>query len=358
MNSLVKIATSQPTRRWFASQSFLYSTSASTRRLIKSEKPSDSEPPPPPPPQKEWSKPSTIPHQSKVANSVSLSGYIHMPVQFKAAPDGKFWAGSVISQNPSSNAPPLWIPIIFEGDLAHVAAFHLKENDHVYIDGQLSADPPSSGATQNQANVQVMVRTINFVDESPPKNKSNAPPKEERASTYSDNDVDDESPPKNKSNAPPKTSTYSASTKAGTEIVADAWRDFLDNPKEWKDYRQLKLNGSVNPKHPDFKSKDGVHALWLNRAPKWVVSRLDGLEFDIPIKKSFPTKKSKEEFWKDLVENPSMWWDNRLDKINGKVKEKFPDFKHKENDTALWVSDLPAWAVSKLPPLKSKKWGN
>lgn len=46
------------------------------------------------------------------------------------------------------------IPIIFEGVLAHTAACHLKENDHVYIDGHLSADPPSN-VTRNQASVQV-----------------------------------------------------------------------------------------------------------------------------------------------------------------------------------------------------------
>ncbi|KAE8654409.1 putative VQ motif-containing protein [Hibiscus syriacus] len=327
MNSLAKLAASQShqaTRRWFALQASFYSTTA--KRLTKSEKPSDSKPPAAPPP-KEWPKPSTIPYQSKVANSVALSGYIHMPVQFQAAPDGKFWAGTVISQNSSSDAPPLWIPIIFEGDLAHVAACHIKENDHVYIDGQLSADPPSD-ATQNQANVQVMVRCINFVDESPPKKKSNAPPKEER------------------------TLTYSASTKEGTEIATDAWRDLLDNPKEWQDYRQKKLNGLVKPRYPDFKRKDGVHALWLDSAPEWVVSKLEEVGFDIPI------QKSREEYWKDLVGNPSMWSDYRLDKINGRVKEKYPDFKHKNTGKALWVSDLPTWAESKLPPLKSKKWSD
>lgn len=73
-----------------------------------------------------------------------------------------------IKPSPFSRASPtLWIPIIFEGDLAHIAACHLKENDHVYIDGQLTDDPPSE--TNGQANVQVIVRTVNFVDESPKK---------------------------------------------------------------------------------------------------------------------------------------------------------------------------------------------
>jgi len=48
------------------------------------------------------------------------------------------------------------IPVIFEGDLAHVAACHLKKKDCVYIAGQLSADPPPFTMNEGQANVQVM----------------------------------------------------------------------------------------------------------------------------------------------------------------------------------------------------------
>ncbi|XVF00470.1 hypothetical protein REPUB_Repub04eG0003900 [Reevesia pubescens] len=268
--SLVKIATSQShqaSTRWLALQSFS-STSTASKRWTKSKKPSDSAP-------KEWPRPAIIPYQSKVANSVSLSGYIHMPVQFQSASDGKFWAGTVISQNPSSDSPPLWIPIIFEGDLAHIAACHLKENDHVYIDGQLSADPPSSNATQGQANVQVMVRTVNFVDESLPMTKGIASLKEEG------------------------TLSHSASIDGGTETASSKWRDLLDNPKEWKDYREQKLNGLVKPKYPDFKRKDGDLALWLGSAPKWVLSELEGLQFDVP------TQKAKQ------VNQPKVKWQGK-----------------------------------------------
>lgn len=102
--TLAKIATSeaqQASRRWIL-QSF--STSTTSKRLTQPENPSDSKHSAP----KEWPRPGEIPYQSKVANSVSLSGYIHMPVQFEAASDGKFWAGTVIAQNPSSDSPPLW----------------------------------------------------------------------------------------------------------------------------------------------------------------------------------------------------------------------------------------------------------
>lgn len=101
--TLAKIATSKPhqaSRRWLALQYFHASTTPN--RYTKSKKPSSLSAP------TEWPRPSKIPYQSKVANSVCLSGFIHMPVQFEAATDGKFWAGTVISQNPSSDSPPLW----------------------------------------------------------------------------------------------------------------------------------------------------------------------------------------------------------------------------------------------------------
>lgn len=60
-----------------------------------------------------WPRPSEIPFQAKVANSVSLIGYIHVPVQFEAAPDGKSWARTVITQDQSSGSPSLWFVLIF-----------------------------------------------------------------------------------------------------------------------------------------------------------------------------------------------------------------------------------------------------
>ncbi|CAK9162472.1 unnamed protein product [Ilex paraguariensis] len=104
----------------------------------------------------EWPRPSEIPWQSKVVNTVNLIGNVKIPVQFQASPDGKYWAGTVIAQNDSvsSDFPSFWIPVIFEGDLAHIAACHLKEKDRVYIAGHLSADPPPFTLSQGQANAQ------------------------------------------------------------------------------------------------------------------------------------------------------------------------------------------------------------
>ncbi|RYR69451.1 hypothetical protein Ahy_A03g016007 [Arachis hypogaea] len=72
------------------------------------------------------------------------------------------------------------------------------------------------------------------------------------------------------------------------------WTDLLDDPKQWTDYRDSKRDGQVNPRFPDFKRKDGNGALWLNNAPKWVLSRLQELKFDVPAVKSKQAKDFKE----------------------------------------------------------------
>ncbi|QHO55922.1 Protein OSB4 [Arachis hypogaea] len=73
------------------------------------------------------------------------------------------------------------------------------------------------------------------------------------------------------------------------------WTDLLDDPKQWTDYRDSKRDGQVNPRFPDFKRKDGNGALWLNNAPKWVLSRLQELKFDVPAVKSKQAKDFKVE---------------------------------------------------------------
>ena len=214
-----------------------------------------------------WAKPSEIPWQAKVVNSVNLIGRVKIPVQFETSTDGKNWAGTIISQDDgsesSSSLPSFWyycswysfvycqlahvyyyafscsthqlynrfvfcgipyttchdpdtfrlehlesmkrfgqyamfslhlnlyntskipqfykvqgsltsadkflsllflchlfivwyrIPVIFEGDLAHIAKFHLKEKDYVHVAGHLSVDVPPLKLSEVQANVQV-----------------------------------------------------------------------------------------------------------------------------------------------------------------------------------------------------------
>ncbi|KAL3612392.1 hypothetical protein D5086_003412 [Populus alba] len=330
---LAKIATSQPTTRRISpplvlllQQSSCYSTDEKehnppTTTLKKT----------PPlykksPSSTDFPRPKEIPFQAKVANSINLIGYIDMPIQTQvSSPDEKFRAATVITQEPSYHSPALRIPIIFEGDLAHIAASHLKKGDFVYIDGQLSTDPPPFPEMPDQTQVQVLVNSINFIEGSFQVKKSLL---EQQLEVPLDDD---------------------ANIKRKGESGSNSWTDLLENPNQWWDYRSSKRSGLVKPKHPDFKHKNNNQSVWLTGAPSWIFSGLEKVKFDVKTALPTQTKQQKEEeCWKDLVENPHKWWDNRVDKKN----PKSPDFKHKETGEGLWLDTSPAWVLPKLPPTK------
>ncbi|XP_026453740.1 protein OSB3, chloroplastic/mitochondrial-like isoform X1 [Papaver somniferum] len=56
----------------------------------------------------------------------------------------------------------------------------------------------------------------------------------------------------------------------------------------------------------------------------------------------------KDTLWRDLFDNPSQWADYRKDKLNGLLKPKHPDFKHKDSGQPLWINSAPKWAISEL----------
>ncbi|KAI3865499.1 hypothetical protein MKW92_009388 [Papaver armeniacum] len=56
----------------------------------------------------------------------------------------------------------------------------------------------------------------------------------------------------------------------------------------------------------------------------------------------------KDTLWRDLFDNPGQWDDYRKDKLNGLVKPKHPDFKHRDSGQPLWINSAPKWAISEL----------
>ncbi|VVA93164.1 unnamed protein product [Arabis nemorensis] len=282
-----------------------------------------------------WPRPTKIPYQPKIANSIDLVGYVKLPVQFQANHDGSFYAGTVISNGPSSDSdtesdPKFLIPVVFEGELAHTANCHLKKNDRVHITGQVFVDTNPSGAEPDQEYVQVMVRDLHYID------GSKALPKVLPTSSDQKEGV----------------LKHSVSLQQVRNVGTDHWFDLLHKSDEWSDYRESKQNGSVHPKYPDFKKKDGSVSLWLNKAPKEILSDLKDVKFDIPVQSTYPKQsKAGEEAWKELVENMNNWWDNRLSKQN----VKGPDFVHKDTRVALWLTDCPSWVMEKLPPPKEPR---
>lgn len=303
--------------------------------------------------EKELGRPNEIAYEKEAANWVNLIGFVDQPVQFEASPDGKFWAGTVISQRSASDSSTaFWIPIIFEGDLAKTADRYISKDDLIHVSGKLFIDSPPPNMTYAQSNVQVLVQNLSFVQPASPPVFVSSSEKEEHGI-------------KKKPVSPPvvisssekeETAVRRQPARAKKNIVmdeaSDSWNHLIENPKDWWDHRENKANGLVKPRHPDFKSKDSSLSLWLNKAPAWVLPKLEGLEFDVLVPKGRGVKQLKgEESWKELVENPDKWWDNRIDKRNAKA----PDFKHKETGEALWLNESPTWVLSKLPPVKKRQ---
>ncbi|KAI3929254.1 hypothetical protein MKX01_006490 [Papaver californicum] len=272
---------------------------------------------------RDWSRPNTIPWQSKVANLVSLVGSVSRPIKFQESDDGKFWAGTIISQGETDDSTAIEIPIIFEGHLAQTAVFHLKEKDLIHIAGHFSEHPPQIYLECGHCIGQVMVCQISFVEET----------------------------------LQAKERYYSRLK----QVLSTCWRDLCENPSRWTDYRKDKLNGLVKPKHPDFKHKDSGQPLWLNTAPEWAISELPtSSEHPVTSEEEYSSlsnaqkrpegsswrKESEEASWKKLIQNPDKWWDVRSDKLFNH------DFEHKDTGKALWLSSSPAWVFKKLPPAK------
>lgn len=60
---------------------------------------------------------------------------------------------------------------------------------------------------------------------------------------------------------------------------------------------------------------------------------------------------STEKLWQAYFAKPDEWWDNRQNKKN----PRGPDFKHKNNDEALWIWSSPSWVKSRLDTLEKTK---
>ncbi|ONK69617.1 uncharacterized protein A4U43_C05F24850 [Asparagus officinalis] len=345
----------------------------------------------------DFPRPSEIPFQTKVANSVHLVGSLAVPVQLQTLPSGAFAVSVLVQESTKKGTPQLCIPVIFRGDLAHIAACHLKENDLVYVTGQLSGealpreveDNSEKTVESSQSHIQVVANSLSFVQKTSPGKENDTLYDQDNIAS----DISEETPSNlhlwrdlfdhpeewwdNRSSKSNRARAAFKHKKSGQQLwindstpewvlskldmlgqtpssgtnnernnnAKSLWNDLVDNPQQWWDNRGDKLKGLVNGKYPDFKQKDTKKGLWLDTAPDWVLLKLNGLVFG---SSNSTTKSEKENLWRDLVENPNKWWDKR----SNKIKPIHPDFKHKDTGEALWIgSSTPSWVLPKLPPV-------
>nr|GMD31815.1 protein OSB2, chloroplastic-like [Ipomoea batatas] len=205
-------------------QSSLFSSKSREPRVQKAQDPSPRTSFNPPKPDNE-SKPlpfCEIPFHSNVANSVDLIGFVDCPVQLEDFPDGRRVAKTVILSTDSS--PSVSIPVVFQGDLAVLAKFHRELSGISGLENEDVNDDDVSVKLKKGNKKGFSRRTMNV------------------------------------------------------EQVKN-WKDLIKNPKQWKDFRGRKAEGTVKVRHPDFKNEERKVSLWLSNAPEWILQGLEGLEF-------------------------------------------------------------------------------
>ncbi|KAL3839629.1 hypothetical protein ACJIZ3_024220 [Penstemon smallii] len=284
-----------------------------------------------------WPKPREIPYQEKVANYVNLIGFVKNPVQFEAASDGTHMAATVISQENGGGRNSLMIPVVFEGNLAHVVACHVKENDCVFVSGQLSVDPLRLALSESLGKFHIVAENLNFVEGF----KRKIPNMKKEDLVH--NVLEIRNPDKIRGT---KIEEVIESVNDDEEFNKK-WKESLEHAKEKKapivsDKDSFELNANIEVAMPEPS---------LERANN-EFKQVKGYE-----KSGENANKKKDanvilDLWRDLVKNPLQWWDYRGHKSNGLVKERFPDFKQKGTGESLWLSTAPAWVLPGLGKLE------
>ncbi|KAK4281225.1 hypothetical protein QN277_012747 [Acacia crassicarpa] len=199
-----------------------------------------------------YPKPSEIPWNKELCNSVSLIGIVATPIETKHFPSGKVtaWTRLAVRKNATQTS---WINLTFWDELAHVAFQHLEKGHQIYVSGRLVTDTVESDDGKQITYYKVVCQQLNFIERSP-------------LSSSSYNQESDSMISGNKG-------TYAAVNTGSTE---ELWQVFFANPVEWWDNRRNKRN----PKYPDFKHKDTGEALWVEGRsnPPWVKSQLEILD--------------------------------------------------------------------------------
>jgi hypothetical protein len=133
------------------------------------------------------------------------------------------------------------VPIVFKDDLAQVAASHLKENDLVYVSGQLTCDVPPLKLDDGQANIQVLAHLLSFVDSKVVETDVVINEEEEFMEVVkAEKKVEEKR----------VSSKYPPGTVSGYKSMRDKfnklWNDVITRPQDWTDNRPQKKNGSVS----------------------------------------------------------------------------------------------------------------
>eukprot|EP00250_Pteridium_aquilinum_P001006 c11187_g1_i1 orf=673-1692(-) len=244
-------------------------------------------------------------------NSATFIGILIRDIRIVYLDSGKIVANSSIKVKRHIREDT-WFYLEFWGDLAEVAAAHLKKDDLVFVSGCVWPEKVTGRDGLEKTLAKVVVQDLKFV-------------------LQSDNSE--------------------CTTSLKDLNLEELWKNLFDNRTDWVDHRESK----VSDRYPDFTHKFADIALWLeNRnTPLWVCERLEkeggGPQFS---GKNTQLASTVEESWKALFADPSMWWDKRT----SKVAPNLPDFRNRLSGRPLWISSVstPLWVKSQLAALDRK----
>ncbi|KAI5084440.1 hypothetical protein GOP47_0000609 [Adiantum capillus-veneris] len=237
-------------------------------------------------------------------NKATFIGMVIRDIRIRYLDSGKIVANSSI-QVTRPVKEDSWFYLEFWGDLAEIAAAHLKVNDTIFVSGSVWSEKATGKDGLEKTFAKVVVQDLKFVKNS---------------------------------------DTHNRTVQVQEMDWKELWEHLFDNPTDWFDCRDTK----TNDRSPDFRHKFSAKALWLDNknTPAWVTERLKK-ETDL----SFQCNRTAEEKWEDFFDDPSRWWDNR----STKKVPNYPDFKHKDTLETLWIESdsTPDWVKKKLASLES-----
>ncbi|KZV58120.1 Plastid transcriptionally active 9 [Dorcoceras hygrometricum] len=87
----------------------------------------------------DWPRPREIPFRVKFGE---FDPSCPEPCKFEDSSNKKPFAATVISRAAGGEKNSLFIPVVFEGDLAHIVARHVQVNEFAFVSGKLTRDHP------------------------------------------------------------------------------------------------------------------------------------------------------------------------------------------------------------------------
>jgi hypothetical protein len=101
-----------------------------------------------------YPKPTEVPWNKDLCNSVNLIGFVADPVEIKHFPSGKVVARTRLSVK--KNATQMsWIHLTFWDELAHVASQHVQQGQQIHVFGRLVTDTVDSVEGKQQTYYKV-----------------------------------------------------------------------------------------------------------------------------------------------------------------------------------------------------------